>query len=55
MSTALHAFRRLAARFQARRAATPDPDSMSLHDWADLPPHHPPSRPRAVLRPQSGR
>jgi len=23
------------------RPRTPNPDSMSLHDWADLPPHHP--------------
>jgi len=20
---------------------TPNPDRMSMHDWADLPPHHP--------------
>lgn len=23
------------------RPRSPDPDSMNLHDWADLPPHHP--------------
>ena len=23
------------------RPRTPHPDNMSLHDWADLPPHHP--------------
>ena len=29
---------RLAREAQARDI---DPDALSLHDWADLPPHHP--------------
>lgn len=28
-------------KFVPSRPRTPHPDSMSLHDWADLPPHHP--------------
>lgn len=34
--------RLLAGLFTATRPAH-DPDSMSLHDWADLPAHHPAS------------
>jgi hypothetical protein len=30
----------IAARFTPARPS-PDPDAMELHDWADLPPHHP--------------
>lgn len=32
--------RLLTGMFASDRAAV-DPDSMSLHDWADLPSHHP--------------
>jgi len=35
---------RLLAWFGKRvppRPRTPDPDRMTLNDWADLPPHHP--------------
>lgn len=32
--------RRVAKWFVAPRQST-HPDTMSLHDWADLPPHHP--------------
>ncbi|MHA6299828.1 hypothetical protein [Devosia sp. CAU 1758] len=28
-------------RLFAPERLTPNPNCMSLHDWADLPPHHP--------------
>lgn len=41
MSSLFQIFARLVAGlFQGERGGT-DPDTMSLHDWADLPVHHP--------------
>ncbi|SEP60284.1 hypothetical protein SAMN05428969_0074 [Devosia sp. YR412] len=46
MSNLLKLFHRLVAVMLSTERTTLDPDSMSLHDWADLPAHHP-SRDRA--------
>lgn len=32
---------RLVATLLSSDRSTPDPESMTLHDWADLPVHHP--------------
>ena len=55
MSSLIKTVNRLvAALFTTPRIPT-DPDTMSLHDWADLPAYHPVSVQSAVLRPHSGR
>lgn len=41
MSTMLIAIRRLLAAFAPTTLKTTDPEALSLHDWADLPVHHP--------------
>lgn len=41
MSSLLQLIGRLFAALSAAAPAQPDPDSMSLRDWADLPAHHP--------------
>lgn len=41
MSTLITLLRRLITTLRAADPAQPDPDSMNLHDWADLPAHHP--------------
>lgn len=41
MSSLAHLVRRLAAALFTTPAIPTDPDTMSLHDWADLPAHHP--------------
>ncbi len=43
MSSIATLLKRLRQRLAAARAATPDPEAMSLHDWADLPAYHPAS------------
>ena len=39
--------RRLVTGLAAPAATPPDPEAMCLRDWADLPIHHPPSRPNS--------
>lgn len=41
MSTLIHGIGRLFTALFSTDRAPLDPDAMSLHDWADLPPHHP--------------
>ena len=41
MSSITTLLSRLFAALFASGPAQPDPDNMSLHDWADLPVHHP--------------
>ena len=41
MSNVITLLGRLFATLFAADQAPLDPDSMSLHDWADLPAHHP--------------
>jgi hypothetical protein len=41
MSNLFQMFSRLVAALVSSERSAPDPDSMSLHDWADLPAHHP--------------
>jgi len=41
MSSLSRKLRRLLAGLFAPAPAPLDPESMSLHDWADLPAHHP--------------
>jgi hypothetical protein len=41
MSSLIQQLGRLFAGLFASGPAPLDPDSMSLHDWADLPAHHP--------------
>ena len=41
MSILLHSLRRLLAAFATPAPAAPDLDTLSVQDWADLPPHHP--------------
>ena len=41
MSSLLKTVRRLASALFTTPAIPTDPDTMSLHDWADLPAHHP--------------
>ncbi|MGB3335584.1 MAG: hypothetical protein WBA73_00245 [Devosia sp.] len=41
MSTMLQMFGRLFAGLFSAGQTQLDPDAMSLHDWADLPAHHP--------------
>lgn len=41
MSSLVTRLARLVAGLFAADRAPLDPDSMSLHDWADLPAHHP--------------
>jgi hypothetical protein len=41
MSTIATLLRRLFTALLEQDPAPVDPDTMSLHDWADLPPHHP--------------
>jgi hypothetical protein len=43
MSSLFTRLARLVAGLFATDRAPLDPDSMSLHDWADLPAHHPSS------------
>ena len=50
MSNIITLLSRLFTALLEQDQAPVDPDSMSLHDWADLPAHHP-SVDRAVLRP----
>lgn len=41
MSNAITLVRRLVASLFTVPSLPTDPDTMSLHDWADLPVHHP--------------
>lgn len=41
MSTLIHSIGRLFAALFATPSTPPDPESMTLQDWADLPVHHP--------------
>lgn len=41
MSSILATLKRLWTRLSRDAIATPDPETMSLHDWADLPAYHP--------------
>ncbi len=41
MSNILTLLNRLFTALLTVDPAQPDPDSMSLHEWADLPAHHP--------------
>lgn len=41
MSSIFQIIARLVAGLFASERPTPDVDAMSLHDWADLPAHHP--------------
>jgi hypothetical protein len=41
MSTLIHSIGRLFAALFTTPSAPLDPEAMSLHDWADLPSHHP--------------
>ena len=41
MSSLINIVHRLAAALFTAPAILTDPDTMSLHDWADLPAHHP--------------
>lgn len=41
MSSLLQLIGRLVAALSAATPSAPDPESMSLRDWADLPSHHP--------------
>ncbi|WP_186767057.1 hypothetical protein [Devosia ginsengisoli] len=41
MSSLLTQIHRLFAGLFATSSTPVDPESMSLHDWADLPSHHP--------------
>ena len=50
MSNIIALLNRLFTALLATDPAQPDPDSMSLHDWADLPAHHP-SIDSAALKP----
>lgn len=50
MSTVITLLGRLFAALLTAEAASVEPDSMSLRDWADLPAHHP-SADRAALTP----
>lgn len=51
LSPLKHLLHRLVHRDAQARSSERDPDAMSLHDWADLPPHHPCNEACAALRP----
>ena len=50
MSNIITLLSRLFTALLAQDQASIDPDSLSLHDWADLPAHHP-SVDHAALKP----
>ena len=41
MSSLFNTIKRLSTGLFAARRPAHDPERMSLHDWADLPAHHP--------------
>jgi hypothetical protein len=50
MSNIITLLNRLFTALLTSESSPVDPDSMSLHDWADLPSHHP-SADGAALKP----